>query len=312
MAPQFASPESLKRLFVTGAHGFVGQWVQRLGPAIRSRHDFEIVMPTPEFDLLDATQVDATLAEARPDAVLHLAAQSNVPASFQDPAATFRVNALGTLALFQGLQRARRAPRVVLVSTGDVYGLVDAADMPIAETHPARPRNPYAASKVAAEAIAYQWSQSEGLEVVVARPFNHIGAGQSDAFAIAGFARQVAEVRAGRRPAFIDVGDIDVTRDFTHVGDIVEGYLLLLEKGVRGETYNLCSGQDYLLRDLLHRMLALSGVAATVRQDPARLRPSEQRAVRGDNGKISRLGWRAQRAMDAMLGEVLEDWEKRI
>ena len=302
----------LKRLLVTGGHGFVGQWVQRRAPPIGAADGFQIALPAADFDLLDSARVDATLAASRPDAILHLAAQSNVAASFKDPAGTFRVNAMGTLALFEGVKRAGLRPRIVLVSSGDVYGLVPAAEMPIAETRLPMPRNPYAASKVAAEALAYQWSQSEGLEVVIARSFNHIGAGQADTFAISGFARQIAEIEAGKRDAFIDAGDIDATRDFTHVSDIVEGYFTLFAKGASGEVYNLCSGTDRRIRDLLERMLGISGVRAAIRQDPARLRPSEQRAVRGNNGKISRLGWRPQVEMDAALREVLDDWKKRI
>ena len=290
----------------------MGQWVQRLATSIGETHEYVLAIPAMDFDLLDAVAVDEVLSRERPDAILHLAAQSNVPEAFRDPEATFRVNALGTLALFSSLKRVGLAPRIVLVSSGDVYGLVPAAELPVAETRLPKPRNPYAASKVAAEAIAYQWSQSEGLEVLIARPFNHMGAGQSDAFALAGFARQIAEIKAGRREPVVDAGDIDVTRDFTHVSDVVQGYLTLLSKGTAGEIYNLCSGEERSIRSLLERMMSITGVTVPIRQDPARLRPSEQRAMRGDNGKISRLGWRPQCGIDEALREILHYWESRI
>jgi GDP-4-dehydro-6-deoxy-D-mannose reductase len=306
-APRLSPP--LKRLFVTGGHGFVGQTIQRMAPAIAASHGYEIAIPPVDFELLDPAQVDAQLARARPDAVLHLAAQSNVPQSFRDPEGTFRVNVVGTLRLFEGLRRAGLSPAVVYVSSGDVYGHVPEAEMPIGEDRPARPRNPYAVSKVAAEALCFQWSCTERLRVTVARPFNHVGAGQSEAFALPAFARQIAEIRAGLREPVVDTGDIDVTRDFLHVEDVVEGYLALLAAGEPGETYNIASGRDVRVRDLLGRMLALAGVEASVRFDAARHRPAEQRAVRGANAKIERLGWRPARTIDEALADILGEWE---
>jgi GDP-4-dehydro-6-deoxy-D-mannose reductase len=301
----------VKRLFVTGGHGFVGQWLQRVARETATRHRFEITVPPFDFDLLDPVQVDRELAGARPDAVLHLAAQANVPLSFKDPEGAYRVNFTGTLRLFEGLKRAGLAPRVVFVSSGDIYGCVPEAGMPVAEERAPRPRNPYAVSKVAAEALSFQWSCSEGLDVTIARPFNHIGAGQSDAFVLPAFARQIAEIKAGMRAPVIETGDIDVSRDFTHVADIAEAYLILLEKGRTGETYNICSGVGLRVRDLLNRLLDLSGVKAEVRRDPARFRPAEQRVVKGDNARICGLGWSPRRSVDDALREILADWEQR-
>ncbi len=289
----------------------MGQAIQRMAPAIAGRHGFEIAIPPVDFELLDPAQVDAQLALARPDAVLHLAAQSNVPLSFQDPEGTLRVNLIGTLRLFEGFRRAGISPRVVFVSSGDVYGHVPESEMPITEERVPHPRNPYAVSKVAAEALCFQWSRTEHLGVTVARPFNHVGAGQSDAFALPAFARQIAEIKAGRREPVIEVGDIDVTRDFLHVNDVVEGYLALLATGEPGGIYNIASGQDRRVRDLLERMIALAGVRAEIRPDPARHRHAEQRAVRGSNAKIKGLGWQPTRGIDEALAEILQDWEDR-
>jgi GDP-4-dehydro-6-deoxy-D-mannose reductase len=307
-----ASRESrLKTLFVTGGHGFVGQWIQRLAPAIARRHGFGIVIPPVDFELLDSAQVDRQLAQSRPDAILHLAAQSNVPQSFKDPEGTFRVNVIGTLRLFEGLKRAGISPRVVFASSGDVYGQVPVNEMPIAEDRVPRPRNPYAVSKLATEALCYQWSRTEGLPAVIARPFNHIGAGQTEAFVIPAFARQIAQIKAGARPPVLEVGDIDVTRDFLPVEDVIEGYLVLLGVGEAGETYNIASGKDLRVRDLLGRMLAMAGVTAEIRKDPARFRPAEQRVVRGANAKIARLGWSPSHDIDAALADILQEWERK-
>jgi GDP-4-dehydro-6-deoxy-D-mannose reductase len=302
----------MKRLWVTGGHGFVGQWVQKQAPRIANEHGFEITIPPVDFDLLDPAQVDAQVALARPDAVLHLAGQSNVPLSFKDPEGTFRINVFGTLRLFEGLKRARLSPHIVFASSGDVYGLVPEDEMPVSEDRIAHPRNPYAVSKLAAEALCYQWFRTEGFPVVVARPFNHIGAGQSETFALPAFAHQIAEIKAGLREPVIRVGDIEVSRDFTHVCDVIEAYLLLLEKGEPGEIYNIASGKDLVIRDLLARMLELAGVEAEIRRDSAHLRPAEQRVVRGRNVKLARLGWTPRRSIDEALKEILDDWERRI
>jgi GDP-4-dehydro-6-deoxy-D-mannose reductase len=221
------------------------------------------------------------------------------------------VNVVGTLRLFEGLKRAGMAPRFLFVSSGDVYGQVPEGEMPIGEERLPRPRSPYAVSKLAAEALCTQWSLTEGLDALVARPFNHIGAGQSEAFALPAFARQIAEIKAGKREAVIEVGDLEVTRDFTHVADVIEGYFVLLAKGAKGETYNIASGRDRRLRELLDRLLEIAGVKAQVRRDPARLRPAEQRVVRGQNAKIARLGWRVTHSIDDALTGLVEEWERK-
>jgi len=297
----------LKRLFVTGGHGFVGQWFQRLAAQIRERHGTEISVPPADFELLEPSQVDRELARARPDAILHLAALSNVAQSFHDPESYFRVNLTGTLRLLEGVRRAGLSPRFRYVSSGDVYGEVPADEMPIGEGRVPHPRSPYSVSKLAAEALCYQWSRTEGLEAMVARPFNHVGRGQSETFALPAFARQIADIRAGRREPVIDVGDVDATRDFLHVADVVEAYVVILEKGAPGETYNICSGVERRVGDLLARLLELAGVQARVRTDTARLRPSAQQRVRGDNAKISRLGWQPVHSLDDSLRDLLDE-----
>ena len=167
------------------------------------------------LDLRDRQAVTALVAGAAPDAVLHLAAQSWVPEAVRDPEATLHINVLGTLHLLQALKQAGFRGRMVFVGTGDVYGRVPDSEMPISETRLPAPRNPYAVSKLAAEALCYQWSVSEGMEIVLARPFNHIGWGQSDRFVMSDFARQISEIKQGRRAPAVTVGDIDVSRDFT-------------------------------------------------------------------------------------------------
>ena len=292
------------KLLLTGANGFVGRYVQAAMPCV----------PLPNgLDLRDRAALTAAVAAIRPDAVLHLAAQSFVPASFENPRETFDINLTGTLNLLDALQAVEFRGRMLFVGSGDTYGQVAEAALPVREDHPLRPRNPYAVSKVAAEALCYQWSQTSGFEIVMVRPFNHIGPGQSPRFVLSDFARQVMEIRMGRRASVLQVGDIDVTRDFTDVRDVVRAYGLLLERGRNGEVYNVCSGREYRIRDLLQQLIALAGVAAAIEQDPARLRRAEQRRMVASFAALHRdTGWQPAISMEESLQDVLNDWEKPL
>ena len=233
------------RLFVTGRTGFVGTHLEREIAGKPTDAAEKIVGPTEFVDLLDRTALREAVRACRPNAAIHLAGKAFVPDSFNNPRATFDANFTGTLNLLEALAESGFQGRFLYIGSGDVYGLVEEDALPIRETQPLRPRNPYAVSKVAAEALCYQWSQTGPFEVVMARPFNHIGPGQSERFAISDFAKQIAEIKLGRRPPKLAAGDIDVTRDFTDVRDVVRAYLLLLDKGRSGEAYNVCSGIEH-------------------------------------------------------------------
>jgi GDP-4-dehydro-6-deoxy-D-mannose reductase len=301
-----------KRLFVTGAQGFVGQYIQA---AVQSGEHavFEMVCAEDQYDITDRESLDRAIKRARPDAVIHLAAQSHVPTSFNDPELTYRVNFFGTLALLQSLAANGFAGRMLFVGSADSYGLVEEQELPISEKQALRPRNPYAVSKVAAEALCYQWSQTGPFDVVIARPFNHIGPGQAESFAISGFAKQIAEIVAGLRVPELIVGDLQVTRDFTDVRDIVDAYLLLLIKGESGEAYNVGSGQERSLSELLEELIQIAGVSATIKIDSERFRPAEQRRVVCDASKLKvRTGWHPRNPINNTLDEIIQYWVRKI
>jgi GDP-4-dehydro-6-deoxy-D-mannose reductase len=259
-------------------------------------------------DICDSARVRSAIATMRPEAVLHLAAQSSVALSFEDPASTFAVNFSGTFHLLEALDEAGFEGIFLYAGSADVYGKTDEADLPTKESQPLRPRSPYAVSKVAAEALCYQWSQTAKFRIVIVRPFNQIGPGQRSRFAIAQFARQINDIRLQRQSPSLVTGDLDVTRDFTDVRDAVRAFRLLLERGVNGEVYNLCSGEERSLRSLLDRMLQLAGIDAQVRVDPALLRPNEQRRMVGSPSKIRNLiGWEPSISMDTTLTDMLQE-----
>ncbi|MFS2122456.1 GDP-mannose 4,6-dehydratase [Pseudomonas sp. Pseusp97] len=295
-----------KRLLVTGLSGFVGTQLRAsLGPQWQ-------LMELPRLDLCEPGAFDEYLRGEAPAAVIHLAGQTFVPQAFRDPAGTLQVNLIGTLNLLESLKRCGFTGAFLYVSSGDVYGQVSEEQLPITELQLPRPRNPYGVSKLSAELLCQQWSFAEPWRMMVARPFNHVGVGQKADFVIPAVARQLARIRHGLQDACIEVGDIDVTRDFLDVRDVLSAYFALLEKGRSGEVYNVCSGQEYRLRDLIGQMAALAGVELEIRQDPQKLRKAEQRRVRGSNAKLqSETGWKPAHGMEQILRDVLADWDVR-
>ncbi|MFJ2988610.1 GDP-mannose 4,6-dehydratase [Collimonas sp. NPDC087041] len=303
----------MRRLFITGESGFVGRAFDRLRAHVVAQHGWELVSAEREYDLLDADSLDRVLSNAKPDAVIHLAGQTFIPEAFRDPEHTLDVNLLGTLKLLQSLQRNGFNGSFLYVSSGDVYGRVDPALLPITELQVPRPQNPYAVSKAAAELLCYQWSCNLPWRIMVARPFNHIGPGQREDFVISSVARQMARIKLGLQERRILVGDIDVSRDFLDVEDVISAYLALLEKGQSGEVYNVCSGKEYLIRDMIASMLYLTEIDATIEQDPARMRLSDLRRVKGCNQKIElATGWKPGISMQPTLLAVLADWDARV
>ncbi|HVH89567.1 MAG TPA: GDP-mannose 4,6-dehydratase [Terriglobales bacterium] len=296
-----------QKLLLTGASGFVGGFVQQAANSV------PLMVNNKDVDLRNLRETQEAIAHIRPDAVLHLAAQTFVPRSFDDPLETFEINFLGTYNLLVALKKIGFAGRFLLVSTGDVYGSVAPELLPVTEEMLPRPRNPYAVSKVAAEALCFQWNETAGFETMVARPFNHIGPGQREDFVISGFAKQIAEIKHGAKAAIIETGDLEVTRDFCDVRDVVQAYLLLLLKGRAGETYNICSGKECSIRSLLNKMLELAAVEAEIKSNPTKFRPSEQRRMFGDAGKIRRhVGWQPSRSIEQTLADTIHSWEYQI
>src|SRR5579864_331967 len=303
----------MKRLWVTGLDGFVGRVVQESIERGEAGNRFQLVVPNTAMDLLDPASLDRAISDTRPDFVLHLAGQSFVPTAISDPRATYNVNFWGTLNLLEALERGGFNGRMLYVGSGEVYGLVEATDLPVAETRALKPRNPYAVSKAAAELLCGQWSQAHGFEVVLARPFNHVGPGQADWFVVSDFAKQVAEIKLGLREPVIYVGAIDVTRDFTDVRDVVRAYFMLLDNGEGAEAYNVCSGLEQSVRTILERLIALAAVECRIEQQSGRLRPSEQKRMCGSFSKLNRrAGWHPEIEMDRSLRDVLAHWESKL
>ena len=291
------------RVFVTGGHGFVGG---HLIEHLRASGD-EVVAPHQnEVDLADQDKLTDAVVAAEPDAVIHLAALAHVGESWKDPAHTFEVNAVGTLHLLEAARRVTPAPRVLLIGSAEVYGPVQAADLPLTEEHKLNPVTPYAVSKVAAEYLGVQYHAGFGVPVVRARSFNHIGPGQAGRFVVADIAGRIAEaIKKGDKDP-IKVGNLSARRDYTDVRDVARAYRLLVTDGTAGEAYNVCSGVDVSVETLAHRLLALAEVKLEIEVDPALVRPVDVPVLVGDNSRLRRAtGWQPEISLDETLRDVL-------
>jgi len=298
------------RVLVTGARGFVGQ---RLLPRLAAE-GWRVRGVDREVDVAQAGALAEVVADCAPDAVIHLAAISFVPDSQRDPAASFRVNFLGTRHLLEAVRlRAPRA-RVLIVSTGHVYGAAS-GEARFDESAPLRPDSPYARAKAAADLLAHRYAE-RGLDVVRVRPFNHTGAGRPEHFVESSFARQIAEIAAGRRAPRLTVGNLDAVRDFLDVEDVVGAYLRLLDRAVPPGLYNVASGVGRSVAELLDTLLELAGLgrrgtALEVEVDPARWRPAD-RSV-GDAAKLrTATGWSPRVAFRDTLRALLDSWRAEI
>ncbi|MGC1381479.1 MAG: GDP-mannose 4,6-dehydratase [Candidatus Baltobacteraceae bacterium] len=300
------------RALVTGASGFVGGHLlaalRRLGAEVLAcggPHD----RPGEYFplDLGEADTIAAALDLSRPDVIFHLAAQTFVPESLDSPIETYEINAIGTARLAEAVRKyGDGAPRIVFASSAEVYGAREPGDLPLRESLDLRPVNPYGASKAAAEAMLLAQARSFGLDVVIARAFNQIGPGQSERFAVASFADQLAAIAAGAAPGLL-VGNLDAARDFLDVRDVVEAYLALARDGEARQAYNVCSGAAVKLSDMLRELIVLARVPVEVREDPARMRASETTVVAGSAEKLrARTGWQPQIPLARSLRDVYE------
>jgi GDP-4-dehydro-6-deoxy-D-mannose reductase len=316
------------RVFVTGLGGFVGP---TLAAALQDAgHEVTgLVRDTRERPRLaalglprgavrvgtldDADAFARLVADVRPEGVVHLAGLSFVPAAEADPAAAYRANVSGTLAVLSALRRAAPHARLVAVSSGDVYGAVEPGDLPIGEDAPLRPLTVYGASKAAADLAAAQWCRAYGLDVVRARPFNHTGPGQDAAFVCSALARQVALVEAGRQAPVLRVGNVDPVRDFSDVRDVVAGYVALLERGRTGQAYNLCRGEGASIAEVVAILRTHARVPLRARSDPALRRANDVPRVVGSHARATAdTAWAPAIPLADTLGALLEDWRRRV
>ncbi|MYB08628.1 MAG: NAD-dependent epimerase/dehydratase family protein [Acidimicrobiia bacterium] len=293
------------RALVTGSRGFVGtHLVAHLNACADDVIEVDRVIGSPPIE--DAGAIAELIAETKPDAVYHLAGQSDVAASWSDPMGTFLVNADGTLNVVRACIDAG-VERLLAVTSSDIYGMVGPDELPITEHAPLRPVNPYAASKAAAEMVCIQGFLGHGLGVIRARAFNHLGPGQSERFLAPALAARIARNELSRT-SVVPVGNLSARRDFTDVRDVVRAYRLLVIDGEPGEAYNVCSGRDVAVSEIAKILLDLAKFPMSLEQDDRLFRPVDLPVQRGDNAKLrATTGWAPEIDLTDTLTDTLED-----
>ena len=316
-----------QKALITGITGFAGSHLAELllkkGYSVfgiaRWRSKTDAISPITaklhliEADLLDTHSLQKALIEVRPDLIFHLAAQSFVPASWTSPAVTLEINVVGSANLFEAVRSAQINPSIQIACSSEEYGLVKPEETPIKETNPLRPLSPYGVSKLAMDYLGYQYHQSYGLKIVRTRGFNHTGPRRGEVFAESSFAKQIAEIEAGKSEPIVKVGNLEAERDYTDVRDMVKGYFLATQKGEPGEVYNICSGKAVKISQVLDTLLKLSKAKIKVVQDPARMRPSDVPILLGDNRKFCRqTGWKPTISLSKTLADLLNYWRDKV
>ncbi len=305
-----------RRALVTGASGFVGPYVVeellRAGWQVWTLHRSQVHHQgthSVRGDLNDNESVRQGLSLAQPDILLHLAAQSSVPASFQSPLSTLANNVLGAANLLYAAAALNPMPRVLVVGSAEEYGSVRPEHLPIDETQLLAPVSPYGVSKAAQSLLALSLLTSHNLETVVVRPFNHTGPGQRPNFAVPSFARQIARIEAGLEPPVLRVGNLESRRDFCDVRDIARAYVLAVTQAAPGEVYNIGSGTSVSMSQILDQLLTRSGVEVRVEIDPERVTPAGVPELRADPAKFRHAtGWTPRIPLEQTLSDVLDYW----
>ncbi|HET7224172.1 MAG TPA: GDP-mannose 4,6-dehydratase [Candidatus Eisenbacteria bacterium] len=314
----------MRRVLVTGVTGFAGS---HLVDYLLTRNDCEIFgiqrwrsrteniehlrgkITLHECDLRDASSTRDVLEKVHPDWIFHLAAQSFVPTSWNAPSESLVTNVLGQVNIFEAVRRLHLPCRIQLACSSEEYGMVYENELPIKETNPLRPLSPYAVSKVAQDMLGYQYWMSWKVDSVRTRGFNHEGPRRGPVFVASDFAKQIADIERGRKPPVLSVGNLEARRDFTDVRDMVRAYFLALDKGAPGEVYNICSGRAYAIREVLDMLLGMTKVRIEVRQDPARLRPSDVPVLLGDYSRFhAATGWQPTIPFEQTLRDMLDYW----
>lgn len=297
-----------RNALLLGGTGFVGVHLQRLLNA-----NYNVVAAGRHGDIRDREIVSRLVKKTRPDIVVNLASITTVRESFENPERTYHIGFLGMLNVLSTLKEHDFRGKVLNISSSEVYGFPTEDQLPIIETAPPSPMSPYAVNKLAAESLCYQWSHSEPFEIVTARPFTHVGPGQSDRFSISSFAKQIAEIMLGMRAAVIHVGNLNSGRDFTDVRDVVRAYVTLLEQGRNGNIYNVCSGSETVMRNLLDSLIQLSKIDIKVVQDASLVRENEQRRMLGSFAKLySETGWKPAISISQTLSDTLAYWLEKL
>ncbi|MGL5914338.1 MAG: GDP-mannose 4,6-dehydratase [Bacteroidales bacterium] len=318
----------MKKYFITGAGGFVAhhfmQHLEELGMKV-SVLGVDIVEQMPQFppfksvkfayhqiDLLDKDGVDSILFDFQPDYILHLASYSSVAFSWKNPIASFQNNTNIFLNLIETVRKYELKTRILSVGSSEEYGNANNHRLPLKEEYAVDPLSPYAVARVSQEMLSKVYANSYGVDIVITRSFNHIGPGQKDLFVVPSFVKRIIEEqqKSNAKSIRLTTGNLEITRDFLDVRDVVKAYQLLLEKGKTAEIYNVCSGIGYKLSDIIDIIASNLNVSVTTELNPDFIRPNDNIAIIGCNEKLkSASHWQASYSMQDSIADIINYWQ---
>lgn len=319
----------MKKILITGITGFAGSFLaeellknpdnQIFGtcfsqqgldnlPIIKSKTQSVIL------NLLDSYKTKEIIDGIKPDVIFHLAALTSPAESFENPSEVMVNNIKAEISVLEAIRKTNlKDTRILITSSAEIYGIVDASNLPIDEDTPMCPTSPYAVSKIAQDYLGLQYYLSYKLNIIRVRPFNHIGPRQTPHFAVSTFAKKIAEIEKNTNEFVLSVGNLESKRDFTDVRDMVRAYVLLVEKGKIGEVYNIGSGISYKISEILEKLLSFSDKKIEIQKDEALLRPSDNPDLCCDNTKINRdTGWKPAIPIDTSLKDTLDYWRSMV
>ena len=305
---------------IIGGAGFVGhhliECLQGVGWEVCATclptEKINTTVHTERLDISDAKAISRIIAKIKPQIIFHLAAQSSVALSWQQPQFTVEVNVIGTLNLLEALKKIKDPPKLLLIGSSEEYGrALDGS--PTVESTSLAPTNVYAVTKVAQGMLGQVYARAFGLNIITTRSFNHIGPGQHESFVVSSFCKQIATIEAGHLPPILRVGNLNVSRDMVDVRDVVFAYKLLAENGVTGETYNVGAGSTICLNDLLNQLLKMTNIPIEVVQDPNKIRPADVEIIIANVEKLRQAtDWVPRYTLLQTLRDVLNYWRSRI
>ncbi|HUS89939.1 MAG TPA: GDP-mannose 4,6-dehydratase [Desulfosporosinus sp.] len=316
----------MKKFMITGFSGFVSRhFLEYLEENEISASIKGLDIHNPEFDgdsfkfiqydfekvdLLHKDRVENIIFEFQPDYIIHLASFSSVAFSWKEPILSFQNNTNIYLNLLEAVRKLNLSTRILSVGSSEEYGDVKETDLPLTEDHPLKPVSPYAVARVSQELLSQIYADGYGLDIIMTRSFNHIGPFQKDIFVVSSFVKQLLEIsNKDEKKDDLITGDINIVRDFTDVRDVVSAYYLLLNKGKNGEIYNVCSGVGISLENIIKIIGKYLGIEVTIKVDPKRIRPRDNKLIVGSNKKLKDLGWNQKYLLEDTLKDLIDYWK---
>jgi GDP-4-dehydro-6-deoxy-D-mannose reductase len=322
----------MKSILITGISGFVGghftqyihcekpdcliYGVSRSKPAwdfIQNRDSVLNAITFHECDLLDSKKINDIIKEIEPDHILHLASFSSVSQSWREPLASFLNNTNAFLNIVDAVRVQELPTKILSIGSSEEYGIVSENDLPLTEKKQVAPANPYAVARVSEENLARIYAKGYHLNICCTRSFNHIGPGQSDQFVVSSIAKQFAEIAMHRKKPVITIGDGSIIRDFVDIDDVIRAYGAILEKGMTGEIYNVCSGRGHSILDIVHALSDLTNIPVIVEQKQNLLRPIDNPVIIGSNEKLqTTTGWKPAYSLEKSLKKIHNFWLNKL